>query len=599
MMVALPRTETLADPMAQVKATVRIEDYALRKMGLELKRRKWNEMWFLCPLHEEKSPSFHLRMEEQDFKCFGCGKGGDVIDLEMAATGETNPRLAAEKILLEYGVQAEPVKIRPMRIAGPGPEREALVNGGIGALAEEWLKSRGISTAVALRNGVAGDRNAITFSYVNEGEVVNRQTRTLSAKGFRFEGGKSVIPFGLDDCEGQAEVVIVEGVMDKLAVEEATGRTAVLAMPNATPSSDCYALVGEATKAASKIIVAVDNDEPGEKLRDELIRRLGADRCWTVNWPRDCKDANDTLLSEYAVTIGEVFEMAAPMPVEGVFTVDDSWAAIERLYEQGLTPGDSTGWPNLDRYYTVRRKQLTVITGTPGSGKSVWTDALLMNLAKGSWDWKFAICSPEMMPMERHWAQFFSLYAGQPFSKGPTQRMDRETLRQAKEFISDKFFMVLPEEPTLDAVTEKFLFTHRKHGVGGLLLDPWNEMDHNRPAHMSETEYCNQELRKLKRLGWNYDVWLGLVTHTTKMYRNKQTGKYDVPTLYDINGSAAFFNKADNGIVIVRDKGDETAPVEVHVQKVRFQEIGGLTADKPALFRHDKVTGQYREVATW
>jgi hypothetical protein len=27
--------------------------------------------------------------------------------------------------------------------------------------------------------------------------------------------------------------------------------------------------------------------------------------------------------------------------------------------------------------------------------------------------------------------------------------------------------------------------------------------------------------------------------------------------------------------------------------------IGGLTADKPALFRHDKVTGQYREVATW
>jgi twinkle protein len=191
-----------------------------------------------------------------------------------------------------------------------------------------------------------------------------------------------------------------------------------------------------------------------------------------------------------------------------------------------------------------------------------------------------------------------SLYAGQPFSKGPTLRMDRETVRQAREFIRDKFFMVLPEEPTLDAVTEKFLFTHRKHGVGGLLLDPWNEMEHNRPAHMSETEWCNQELRKLKRIGWNYDVWIALVTHTTKMYRNKQDGKFPVPTLYDINGSAAFFNKADNGLVIVRDKGDEYAPVEVHVQKVRFQEIGGLTADRPALFRHDKVTGQYREVTT-
>jgi hypothetical protein len=31
------------------------------------------------------------------------------------------------------------------------------------------------------------------------------------------------------------------------------------------------------------------------------------------------------------------------------------------------------------------------------------------------------------------------------------------------------------------------------------------------------------------------------------------------------------------------------------VQKVRFHEIGGLTAEKPALFRHDKVTGRYTE----
>jgi twinkle protein len=592
-MVALPKAEPMTDPIAQVKATVRIDDYVNNKMGVVMKRGGKNEVWYLCPLHKETTPSFHIRIKEQTFKCFGCGKGGDVIDLEMAATGETNPRVAAEKILLEYGVQAEPVKIRPMR------QITSVMDGQLSEAASAWLASRGISRAVAVRNGVMGQKNAITFSYVNEGEVVNRQTRTLSAKGFRFETGKPVIPFGLDDCEGQPEVVIVEGVMDKLAVEEATGRTAVLAMPNATPSSDCYALVGEATKAASKIIVAVDNDEPGEKLRDELIRRLGADRCWTVNWPRDCKDANDTLLSEYAVTIGEIFEMAVPMPVEGVFTVDDSWAAIERLYDEGMGKGTSTGWANLDRYYTVRRKQLTIITGTPGSGKSMFMDAMLMNLAKSSWEWKFAICSPEMQPLERHWATLIALWAGQPFGEGPTPRMDRETLRQAREFVRDKFFMVLPEEPTVDSVVERFLWTHRRHGVDGWLMDPWNEMDHSRPNGMTMTEYCNNELRKIKRVIQNHDVWGGLIAHPTKQYRNKQTGRYDVPTLYDIADSAAFFNKADNGLVIVRDKGDETAPVEVHVQKVRFQEIGGLTADKPALFRHDKVTGQYREVTTW
>jgi twinkle protein len=311
------------------------------------------------------------------------------------------------------------------------------------------------------------------------------------------------------------------------------------------------------------------------------------------------KDANDVLLNVGTLGVEVAFIDAVPMPVEGVFTVDDSWAAIERLYDEGMGKGASTGWANLDRYYTVRRKQLTVITGTPSSGKSVFADAMLMNLAKSSWEWKFAICSPEMQPLERHWATLISLWAGQPFGEGPTPRMDKETLRQAREFVRDKFYMILPEEPTVDGVMERFVWTHRRHGVHGWLIDPWNEMDHTRPNNMTETDYCNNQIRKIKGKLQNHDVWGGLIAHPRIQYRNKQTGRYDVPTLYDINGSAAFYNKCDNGLVIVRDKGDETAPVEVHVQKVRFQEIGGLTADKPALFRHDKVTGQYREVTTW
>jgi twinkle protein len=584
-MVALPRTESQDDPIARVKATVQIGDYAENKMGLKATKRTPNQDWFLCPFHKETTASFHIRVREQDFKCFGCGKGGDVIDLEMAATGEQNARVAAERILAEYGVQPAPAKVRPMRMVERGPLSE-------GAIA--WLNGRGISAAVALRNSVTGENNAITFSYVNEGEVVNQQHRTLSAKGFRFDPGKPVIPFGLDDCEGRAEVVIVEGVMDKLAVEEATGRTAVLAMPSATPSSDCFALAVEACKAASKVIVAVDNDEPGHKLRDELIRRLGADKCWTVDWGL-FKDANDALVNGGAHQLTAALGMAVPQPVDGVFTIDDSWADIERLYAEGLGRGASTGWASLDRYYTVRRRQLTVITGTPGSGKSMFADALLMNLAKSNWEWTFAICSPEMQPLERHWATLLSMWAGQPFGDGPTPRMDKETLRQGKEFLRDKFFMVLPEEPTLEAVTERFLWTHARHGVQGLLLDPWNELDHSRPGSMSETEWCNQQLRKLKRTGWHHDVWVGLIAHPTKMYRNKQTGLYDVPTLYDISGSAAFYNKCDNGIVIVRDKGDESKPVEVHVQKIRYQEIGGLTGDRPVRLRHDKVTGRYME----
>lgn len=593
-MVAIKAT-VASDPIATVKATVRILDYAQNKMGLVPRRVTMKESWYLCPLHKETTPSFHIRVNDGTFKCFGCGKGGDVIDLEMAATNETNPRMAAENILAEYGIGtggatlSVPVKVQPLRITAP-----PIVSPKLSDAAVEWLSGRGISPVVSYRNQVTGEKNAITFTYVNDGEVVNRQTRTLSAKGFRFETGKPVIPFGLDDCDGQPEVVIVEGVMDKLSVEEATGRTAVLAMPSATPSPECYELACAAVKSARRVIVAVDQDEAGEKLRDALVRRIGTYACAVVTWPDGIKDANDLLLRDGADAVEAALAGAVDFPVEGVFTVDDSWAEIERLYDEGMPRGASTGWANLDRLYTVRRKQLTVITGTPGSGKSMFADAMLMNLAQRSWEWTFAVCSPEQQPLDRHWATFISLYAGKPFGNGPTPRLDRETLRQAREFMRDRFFMVLPEEPSVDAVIEKFLWTHHRHGVGGLLLDPWNELDHSRPANMTETEYCNQELRKLKRVGWQHDVAIWLVAHPTKMYRNKADGTYPIPTLYDVSGSAAFFNKADNGLVIWRDKADEYKPVEVHVQKVRFQEIGGLGT---AYFRHDKTTGKYWEAS--
>ena len=395
-MVAIPKQEPMADPIAMVKAAVRIEGYGQRVIKRQFKQRTNEELWCCCPFHDETTPSFHIRPKQQDFKCFGCGKGGDVIDLAMAITGEANPRVAAEQILAEYGMSAggnvqkmhiapEPIKIRPLRSPVIVQEPE----GDDPGLA--WLAERGISAEVARRNRVGTGRNkhgrlAVQFVYIYQGEIVNRQTRGLKVpaggkKPFDFEDGADVIPFGYDDCAGRSEFILVEGVMDKLAIEEATRRTDVLAMPSATPGEKAYGLLADLAKGATKIVLAVDADTAGETFKAELIRRLGADLCWLVMWPEGCKDANDVLMQHGAGRVQQCLDQAMPMPVDGVFTIDESWDQIERLYLEGLPAGITTGWSLFDRYYTGRKRQLTVITGTPGSGKSVWTDALLMNWA--------------------------------------------------------------------------------------------------------------------------------------------------------------------------------------------------------------------------
>jgi hypothetical protein len=54
------------------------------------------------------------------------------------------------------------------------------------------------------------------------------------------------------------------------------------------------------------------------------------------------------------------------------------------------------------------------------------------------------------------------------------------------------------------------------------------------------------------------------------MQKDRLTKKYEVPNLYDISGSAHFYNKTHNGITIYRD--DDV--VDVHVQKVKQSWLG-------------------------
>jgi len=280
-------------------------------------------------------------------------------------------------------------------------------------------------------------------------------------------------------------------------------------------------------------------------------------------------------------------------------------ALVSDLWDKGLPAGTSTGWPSLDKHYTVAPGHLTILTGWPGSGKSEWLDALVLNLARQGW--RIAIHSPENKPEQIHVVKFLEKFVGKPFGAGLNERMTKAEADEALTEIAGWFgFLVAAStaertvfgmEPILGAAEEWFRSIgawRSTQNPRGLIIDPWNELEHLRPKEWSETEYIAATLTGLRSWARTNAVHVWLVAHPQKLRRD-DAGKLPVPRPDSISGSQNWWNKADNAITVWREF-DSLMPsrsVEIHIQKIRFKHIGriGLVS-----LDYDRVTGRYSEL---
>ncbi|GAQ77746.1 hypothetical protein KFL_000030250 [Klebsormidium nitens] len=230
----------------------------------------------------------------------------------------------------------------------------------------DFFNGRGISEATLARNGVRmqvafcpqkkESVPAVVFPYYWGGELVNAKYRTLDKQFWQIKGAEKVF-YGIDDVIDSETVIIVEGEMDKLALEEAGYRNCVSVPDGApakvssdpsapTPFSDRkYSYVWtcqEDLSKASKFVLATDADGPGQALAEELARRLGREKCWRVNWPfmpdgRRVKDANEALMALGRAGVKAAVEGAEPVPA--VQTSDPDPAVDGASHEQTRISG--------------------------------------------------------------------------------------------------------------------------------------------------------------------------------------------------------------------------------------------------------------------
>jgi len=460
----------------------------------------------------------------------------------------------------------------------------------------KWFEDRKISQYVLndfkITNSVEympqteKNESVINFNYFRLGELVNVKYRDNN-KNFKLFGGAEMIFYNLDAAIDNKEIIIVEGEMDVLALAQC-GINNVISVPNGCTDKgtinvqyldNCIEFFDEKTQ----FILALDNDHVGNRLKDELARRLGYENCKTVTF-KDCKDANDCLIKYGQNVTKECFNEAKEFPIIGVFDANDIREDIYNYYNNGLPSGCGIDMHEMDMHLKFQVGYLTTITGIPGHGKSEFLDFLLcrLNVSHG---WKTALYSPENHPLELHFSKFAEKMIGKPFEG--SNRLSPIDLENMVKYHADNFFFINPEsnfklENILDSVRQLV----RKKGVNCFVIDAWNKLDHQYTTN--ETKYISEQLDKITRFCEFNKVHCFLVAHPTKIQKDKATGKYEVPNLYSISGSANFYNKTANGITVYRDYDNFTT--EVYIQKVKFKHWGQVGK---VIFAWDYTNGRY------
>ena len=418
-------------------------------------------------------------------------------------------------------------------------------------------------------------------SETGSGEYVKYRT---GDKCFKLCSGAELLPYNIDAIKGQRECIITEGEMDALSFIE-IGFPNVISVPNGANNNLSYldAYIEDYFDDKDTIYIAADTDTKGVLLRDELLRRFGAERCRVLDYGADCKDANEVLMKHGREALKRCLAEAPEVKLEGVFTVSDFEQSLDALFEHGMQKGVTIGHECFDRLCSFETKRLCVVTGIPGSGKSEFIDEIAerLNMRYG---WRFAYFSPENAPLAYHASKLIEKFTGKKFSK---TTLSYGEYKQVKRHLEDNIFFISPKDDfRLDTILERAKFLVRRKGIKALVIDPYNRLE-DESEGQNETKYISKQLDRLTNFAQQNDVLVILMAHPTKQPRNKD-GVIEAPTLYDISGSANFYNKTDFGIVVHRNRVENT--VEVIIQKVKFRHLGECGT---ALFKYNLNNGRY------
>ena len=442
----------------------------------------------------------------------------------------------------------------------------------------EWFKSRGISqSTLEALNVTEGSEympqtgqaeNTIKFNYYIGNQLINIKYRD-GRKNFKLYKGAEKVFYNINSIVGHDSVVIVEGEIDALSLHEA-GVPNVISVPNGATLNhnnlDYLDNTIDYFEDKTKIILAVDADEPGQMLKQEFIRRLGAENCYIVDF-EECKDANEYLLAHGKDKLKFAIHDSRQVPLENVTTLKHIENDLQDFVKHGFKPGFQIGLENFDDIFSTYTGQFITVTGIPSSGKSDFVDQMVVGYNK-QYGWKTAFASPENAPIYLHAHKLMRKTWGDMPAPGD---IGGSKWKEVSNHVDENYYFIDMDKYSLESVLRKGAELVKRKGIKCLVIDPFNKVRDVNAASDDVNRYTMDYLAKIEQFCKRYDVLTFIVAHPTKMYKG-QDGKMEEPTMYNIKGGGEWYDASYHGLLVHRDY--EAKNTKVKVLKCKFQNLG-------------------------
>ena len=347
--------------------------------------------------------------------------------------------------------------------------------------AVKYFESRGIDQTTLRKMKIYSDKEfmpqtekeegVICFPYFLDETLINVKYRTKNKLFKLFKDGELIF-YNINCLNKFDSVIITEGEIDCLSYIQA-GYDNCISVPNGAGGKNMEYLDNyiDLFDKISTIYLSCDNDIKGYELRNELLRRLGQEKCKIITLD-DCKDANEFIIKYGTPELKLRVENSKYLPIEGIIDVNDNYDDCHNLFINGMEKGKGIGVEEIDNIFTVEEGRVIVVTGIPGDGKSEMVDEFVTKLLILH-GWKAGYYSPENYPFKYHFSKLSSKIIGKSFD---AKFMSKAEFEASHKFINENFYFVYPEnDVTLENIISKAIYLVKRFGIKQFIFDPWNK----------------------------------------------------------------------------------------------------------------------------